>query len=216
MSRKLTLAFGVLVIVAMATAPAAEAQLRPQWEITAFGGWFLAGDLYNGYNATIQVDDAFTPGLRVGANLSETAGVELSYARASSNLSAQGIADYAGPLGSVTFDQIDLNGNFGSGFYRQAYGYFTIGIGMTILTPHVNDLDQDTNTRFSTNLGLGVKYFMKPNLGIRIDGRYRLTDTDISEDYYYCDPYYGCYSYYSTWYDTGEISLGLVYKLGAK
>jgi len=217
MSRRRTLVLGILILAAVATASAAQAQMPREWELTAFGGGFLAGDIYSAGSATIQVDDTWTYGARIGTNLSPTFGLEASYARASSDLSARGIADYTGALGTVTFDQIDLNGNFGSGFYRQAYGYFTLGIGMTILTPHAADVNTDTNTRFSTNIGLGLKYFMSPKLGLRLDGRYRLTDTNIStDDYVYCDPYYGCYSYYSTWYDSGEITAGLVYKLGAK
>lgn len=218
MSGKKNLVLAVLVLATVAVAPAAQAQMRPSWELTPFGGWFLAGDLYSYSGGTLRVDDAVTFGGRIGANLNEQFGIEASYAHANSDLSYTGLLPDGAPgLGSVGFDEIDLNGNFGSGFYRQAYGYFTFGMGMTVFTPHTFQVDSGTITRFATNIGIGGKYFFHPKLGLRIDARYRLTSTDITTDGgTYCDPYWGCYSYYSTWYDTGEITAGLTYKLGGQ
>lgn len=215
MSRKQTCILAALVLAAIAVVPAAQAQIRPSWELTGFAGGFFAGDLYTVNDARIQIKDSWTYGGRVGANLTPQFGLEASYAYGSSDLSVRQSALYSGALGDVSVHEIDLNGLFGEAFYRQAYGYFTLGIGMTIFDPNITDVSTDTKTRFATNIGLGVKYFMTPKLGLRLDGRYRLTDTNITTDSdIYCDPYWGCWSYYSTWYDSGEITLGLVYKLG--
>lgn len=208
----------VLVALAAGSAPPAQAQLHPTWEASAFGGGFLAGDIYSYEGGKITVKDSWAYGGRVGAQLSPQFALEAVYSRASSDLRASGSVVPEGPTGSVTVDMVDLNGLFGEGFYRQAFGYFTFGVGMTIFTPHVAGFDQGTRTRFATNFGLGLKYFMSPKLGLRIEGRYRLTDTNIATgDYIYCyPPPYGCYSYYSTWYDSGEITAGLTYRFGVQ
>lgn len=219
-----TLRLFALIIFALLLAPAllpggvALAQLDPTWEASAFGGGFLAGDIYSYEGGKVTVKDSWTYGGRIGAQLSPQFALEAVYARASSDLRASGTNVPDGPQGSVTADMVDLNGLFGEGFYRQAFGYFTFGVGMTIFTPHVAGFDQGTRTRFATNFGLGLKYFMSPKLGLRIEGRYRLTDTNIATgDYIYCyPPPYGCYSYYSTWYDSGEITAGLTYRFGVQ
>jgi hypothetical protein len=216
--RPIAVAILILAVAALAVAPA-NAQMKPTWELNAFGGGLLAGDLYTLDNGQVTVEDSWIYGGRLGANLNDQFGIEASYAHANSDVGYRGTIPEGGSAlsGNVSFDEIDLNGNFGSAFYRQAYGYFTIGLGMTIFTPHVSQIDAGTSTRFASNIGVGGKYFFNQKLGLRIDARYRLTSTDITTDSgAYCDPYWGCYSYYSTWYDTGELTAGLVYKLGSK
>jgi hypothetical protein len=206
------------VWLAALVSPPAHAQLRPTWEVSAFGGGHLAGDIYSYEGTRVRLKDTWTYGGRVGAQLTSQFALEAVYGRASSKLEARGSFPPEVALGSVTTNMVDLNGIFGDSFYRQAFGYFTFGIGMTIFTPHVADLDQGTRTRFATTFGIGLKYFMNPKLGLRIEGKYRLTDTNwASGDYVYCyPPPYGCYRYVSTWYDSGDITAGLTYRFGAQ
>jgi hypothetical protein len=58
----------------------------------------------------------------------------------------------------------------------------------------------------------GVTKWVKENLALRLDGRYRWTDVNGDEDFY-CDPYFGgCYSYDTSWYGSGEITGGFTYQ----
>jgi hypothetical protein len=46
-------------------------------------------------------------------------------------------------------------------------------------------------------------------VGVTLDGRYRWVNVD-GADSYYC--YYYCYDYDTSWYGSGEISLGIKYQ----
>ena len=66
-----------------------------------------------------------------------------------------------------------------------------------------------SSTQFSTVFGLGGTKMMNEKVGIVLDGRYRWVNVD-GADSYYC--YYYCYAYDTSWYGSGEITLGIKYK----
>ena len=67
-------------------------------------------------------------------------------------------------------------------------------------------------TLFKFNFAIGMKYEMSPKLSTRLDGRWRVTDTNITTDSgVWCDPYGYCYGYASSWYNSGELIAGLSY-----
>mgnify|MGYP001332539310 CR=1 FL=1 len=53
-----------------------------------------------------------------------------------------------------------------------------------------------------------------PPVALRLEGRWRVTDTQITTSSgVYCDYYGYCYYYASDWYNSGEFTAGLTYKL---
>ena len=76
----------------------------------------------------------------------------------------------------------------------------------------VAGVQPESNTLFNFNFGLGAKIEMSEKLGMRLEGRWRVTDTAITTSSgIWCDPYGYCYSYASDWYNSGELIGGLSY-----
>ena len=68
-----------------------------------------------------------------------------------------------------------------------------------------------------TITALAAKIGMSPKLALRLEGRWRITDTNITTSSgVYCDYWGYCYGYASDWYSSGELSAGLTYKLGGR
>lgn len=190
-------------------------------ELTPFGGWYIASDLYTTVGAQIGINNSVIYGGRLGIFPSPRGGLEVSYSRASSDLTTRSTSvgfPTTTPLGTLTVNEWD--GNFV--FTQQhmgnpkATGFFTIGAGATNFSVDTNTAaGSASNTRFAWNIGIGSKYDMSEKVALRIDGRYRSTSTNLSTNSgVYCDYYGFCYSYSSDWYSSGEISAGLAYKLG--
>jgi len=56
---------------------------------------------------------------------------------------------------------------------------------------------------------------MNPKMGVRLDARWRVTDTAITTSSgVYCDFYGYCWGYSSDWYNSGEFTAGIEYKIG--
>jgi opacity protein-like surface antigen len=65
-----------------------------------------------------------------------------------------------------------------------------------------------------STMGAGAKVDLSQALALRFEGRWRVTDTAISTSSgVYCDYWGYCYSYSSDWYNSGELTAGLTYKL---
>ena len=70
-----------------------------------------------------------------------------------------------------------------------------------------------SDTRFTSNLGLGFQYDASEKVGLRIDGRWRYTDTNTGGSEITCDVYGFCYEYDNSSYSSAEVAAGLTYKL---
>ena len=190
-------------------------------EITPFGGWYIASDLYTAANAQIGINNSVIYGGRLGIFPNDRLGIEGSYGRASSDLtikSYSALFPSSTPLGKLTTEQWD--GNFVFTQRRMgnphATGFFTLGFGATTFKADTKTTSGSTsNSHFSWNIGIGSKYDLSEKVALRIDGRYRAADTNHNTSSgVYCDFYGFCYSYSSSWYSSGEISACLAYKLG--
>lgn len=218
---------GVLLAAAVLalSAPQAAAQYgeAKKVEVTPYGGWYIASDLYTTVGAQIGISNSFIYGGRIGIFPNQRFGIEASYGRASSDLkirsSSSGFPSNT-PLGSLTVEQWDGNLVFTQRKMGnpRATGFFTIGAGATNFSADVETASgsgSGSKTHFAWNIGIGTKYDMSEKVALRLDGRYRAADTDVNTSGgVYCDIYGFCYSYSSSWYDSGEISAGLTYKLG--
>lgn len=220
-------AVGLVLALACAGAAPASAQLgRGGPEITVFNGYYIASDLYtSGATLTgtqIGLENSYMYGVRLGMDPNPRVGVELAWTHAGSDLTI-----HNPPVGlDPTFDPGRLNLNtYGLDFlfYQptanpRAKAYFTLGFGWTMTDPEIknqNGATVDGNTLFNWNFGAGAKMDMNPKLALRLEGRWRVTDTAITTNSgVYCDYWGYCYSYASDWYSSGELTAGLTFKLG--
>jgi opacity protein-like surface antigen len=97
-----------------------------------------------------------------------------------------------------------------------------LGVGWTNTSPEVNAVNAsnqpvkiDGNSLFAFNLGIGTIIDMNPKVGVRLDARWRVTDTNVTTSSgVYCDYWGYCWTYASDWYNSGEFTAGLQYKFG--
>jgi hypothetical protein len=119
-------------------------------------------------------------------------------------------------IGDLTEDRYELNLNF---YLRPGAmrGFFTIGGGATHFGADFDDGSGNprsaSDTRFTSNLGLGFQYSGKGKVGLRIDGRWRYTETNTGGTDVYCDIYWFCYAYDNSNYTSAEVTAGLTYLL---
>ena len=227
----------ILMVLALSAAgslaciPIAGAQMKV--ELNPFAGYYIASDLYNGYGSTnssgVALENSFMYGGRLTMS-SPRGGFELSYTRTGSDVKLKDKlpAQPGFPpqptdkVGHVDFDNFDINflGYQPSDNPRvQPFGL--IGFGWAVSHPNVDQsfiqttkVNTSGHTLFNFNFGLGTKIEMSPKLGLRLEGRWRVTDTALTTSSgIWCDPYGYCYSYASDWYNSGELIGGLTYAL---
>ena len=221
----------VVTLLALATilvAPAAQAQsYAKHLELSGFGGYNIASDIYRSTNgaSTLELKNGFMWGGRVTAFSTNYTAVEFAYSRNQSDVAVRNggsslDSDFA--AGTLAADEYDLNflvsqpaGN------PKLWPYFTLGFGWTVTHPDVATgggevpVNVKSNSLFAFNFGVGTLVEMNPKLGLRLDARWRVTDTAITTSSgVYCDYWGYCWSYSSDWYSSGELTAGLTYKIG--
>jgi opacity protein-like surface antigen len=225
-------AFGLLVGITCASAAPASAQYattqsEKSVELSLINGYYIGSDIYNavgsGADTHIGLSNSYMWGARIGMDPNPRMGVEFAYTRIGSDIEAKNP-----PAGFTTESLGRLNGNeydVNFNFYQEAMGskakgYFSLGLGWTVTDPDIKAATGktiDSNSLFAWNFGLGTKVTMNEKLALRLEGRWRITDTAISTSTgVYCDYWGYCYSYSSDWYNSGELTAGLTYKMGGR
>jgi hypothetical protein len=224
---------GLLVAAACASAVPAGAQYagtsssgKGALELTLFNGYYIGSDLYSslGSGAQVALSNSYMWGGRLGTDMNQSFGMEFVYTRIGSDLSIKNAAagfNPAGDLGRINGNAYDVDFNFyqpmGS---PRARGYFSLGLGWTVTDPDIPapaGKTVDGNSLFAWNFGVGTKVAMNDKLALRIEGRWRVTNTAITtSNGIYCDYWGYCYSYSSDWYNSGELTAGLTYKVGGR
>jgi opacity protein-like surface antigen len=224
-SIKTALALAATASLACVTVASAQMKL----ELNPFAGYYIASDIYNSFSATnpgssgVELKNSFMYGGRLTWS-SPRGGFEFAYTRTGSDVSVKKVqaGQPNGDVGRLDIDNYDINflGYQPSGNPRvQPFGL--IGFGWAVTHPNVNSSFAvnatkkfNSETLFNFNFGLGTKIEMNEKLGLRIEGRWRVTDTAITTSSgIWCDPYGYCYSYASDWYNSGELIGGITYAL---
>ena len=228
MSRSRSVPAALAILAATLLLPAA-ASAQSRIELTPFAGYYIASDIYNGYNysvqggnGTLELKNSFLYGGRITASARQ-GGIEFAYTRAGSDLRTERSfpGQTSGDIGRVNIDTYDFNfiGYQPSGNPRVT-PFGLIGFGWSVTHPEIDAAFIDAigskapegNTLFNFNFGLGAKIEMNPKLSMRLEGRWRVTDTSITTSSgIWCDPFGYCYSYASDWYNSGELVGGLSY-----
>jgi opacity protein-like surface antigen len=197
-------------------------------ELTLFNGYYIASDLYtsivDGASAQIGLENSYMWGAKLGLNPNERVGLEFAYTRAGSNLTYTNSISGLDPdteLGRLDLNSYDLNFLFYQDTPNpRAKGFFVLGFGWTQTSPDIKpELGKtiDSNSLFNWNFGLGAKVDLTEKLALRLEGRWRVTDTAVTTSAgVYCDYWGYCYSYSSDWYDSGELTAGLTYKIPSR
>lgn len=216
-----TAAVAALVGLTLVAVPAqAQYSTSSAW-ITPFAGAYFGGSfnpVSNIYNVTkLDVGTAFTFGARLGYKFNQAIGLVFEYAHADPSLT---IRCSGGGAGAWCGREVDLSSNIYEGTFNfyfgstpEMQGYLAIGGGATNLSASGQDSTGTelggSTTQFSTVFGLGGTKMLNDKVGIVLDGRYRWVNVD-GADSYYC--YYYCYAYDTSWYGSGEITLGVKYQ----
>jgi hypothetical protein len=213
-----TVAFAA-ALAGFASPAQAQYSTSSAW-ITPFAGIYLGGSLDPSASAPggitdLDVGSSFTYGARLGYKFNQSIGLVFEYAHADPGLTVRG------GNGAVVDQELDFNTNvyeatfnFYFGNTPETQGYIAIGAGADNFSVSGTDAAGDTqsasSTEFGTVFGLGVTKMMNEKVGIVLDGRYRWVNVN-GEDSYYCG-FYGCYAYDTSWYGSGEITLGVKYQ----
>ena len=177
-----------------------------------FGGTFDPGTLAF-YNDEAQAGTEVAYGLRLGFNISNNFALEASYLQSDPDLSLEGSGAIGSPsrkIGKMEMRLYEMNFlvPWGSGKVRP---YFVMGAGVNTFKPGIEGYPSSTDSRFTRNLGFGVKTYVSPNFGFRFEGKFRSTYVNSGDDYWECDDW--CDGYYygdSQWYLSGEATAGVV------
>ena len=212
-------------VVAMASASAAHAQYyssAPKAELTVLGGAYFGGTIYTGYNTVlardVNVGDDWAYGGRLAFLFNPAIGLEAGFVHSNAEMSlSSGAGQGPTVLGELTENRYELNFNFYTN-PGPVVGYFTLGGGLThfnaTIDPNLVQAGtrrEASDDRWSSNIGLGIKLHTSETMAVRLDGRWRYTDTNVGNDQYYCDIYGFCYSYDNSYYGSGELTGGLTY-----
>ncbi len=213
-SRNATAAAGALLAAVLIAVPASAQNVRDTWEVTVFGGGVFGGQIYEGGQTTVDVDTTGGYGVRLGYNITPAFEVEAGWMHSSANLDAHPFGPHGliGNIGTLKQDVVEGSAlwHWGS---RRASGYVVVGLGAMIFSPDIPNATTSGSTRFTTSLGAGGKFSLSPRVAIRVDGRFRGTDTGhTTGSGVWCDYYGFCYYYSSSWYNSGELTGGLLFR----
>ena len=200
----------LIAFFSLAAVPALAQDRSGTFEITPFGGGNFGGTLTtytpsSGYERKLDIGDAGAYGVRFGYNFSNRAGIEFGWAHAGNGVygGTSGAFSPRTRLGNFDTDTFEVNGVFA--FTRgKVVPYLTVGGGLNSMKLTLNGEGSSTESKFVGNLGLGVKFWITPQFGVRLDGRIRSAYIDSGSGCRdrYCDSYY----YDSNWYTSGEAT----------
>jgi hypothetical protein len=213
-------AFSVVSSLGSASIALAQYQEKGALELTGFGGAYFGGTVYAGSSGTlsrdVEVKDDWSYGGKLAYVLSHSIGFEFGYGRSESDMHlGRGAGLPETNIGQLIEDRYELNLNFYTN-PGQAQGYFTLGGGATHFGAKFNDgttAKNNGDSRFTSNFGLGMLFHTSEKLALRLDGRWRWTDTNVGGQDVYCDYYGFCYAYDNSYYSSGELTAGLTYRM---
>ena len=204
----------ILTAMLVALAVAAASAQEPRVEISGTAGWTFSDGVSGSANDTsvVRVDpkDAFSWGARLGFMVSPNVEVGGLFNLQKTDLEASGIINRSVPQSIYNYHGY-LAYNFGDSDAK-ARPYVLGGLGAT----QYGSLDTAQGnvggeTQFSTTWAAGLKLFPSPHVGIRLEGRWTPTYIKSDPEGYWCDPYWGCYTFAEAEYSNQyELSGGII------
>ena len=192
-----------LVLTTVLLAPTAA--MAGEFEITPFLGYQFGGDIetfYQGAYHDVDINSSGNWGVVLSLGLSPVTQIELLYNTQDTEADAQRFEDSLGL--KIDYWQVSMLWSFDPD--SQINPYVVFGIGGTWMRPD----GFSSESRFSGNLGGGVKIMFSDTIGVRLEGRFY--GTYINSTTSYCDPFW-CYGYNNSLYQF-DVSAGLIIRFG--
>ena len=165
-----------LILLALPAAALADGDYR--WELTPHISYHSTGSLNSSAEAyeglDLQLEDGAALGVMFDIPLSNNLQLELLLNHQESDLFAESgvlTPDLKLSKVKVTYAHVGLLAQFGR---REVTPYVVFSAGLTRLDPDLPAVGADN--RFSASLGAGIKMFVLPFLGLRLEGRAFWTD----------------------------------------
>jgi hypothetical protein len=201
---------GLFAVLALCSIPASAQNIAGSWEITGVGGGYFGRQIYQGGLTTVDVGTTVEYGARLGYNLTDGIEVEASWTRAKPDLDATPTGSVGLPIriGTLTSDAYELDWLFSVGS-RSASFYIVLGAGATTQSPQILTADALSSTHFSASAGMGGKFWLGRNFGLRVEGRWRWIVTGATTNAgIWCDPFV-CYAYSTSVYGYPDLTGGV-------
>ena len=176
----------------------------PTVQIAPFVGYQFGGSIFS---ETFDRDFSFQSGLDWGGSfdyaIGETWRFEVYYSRQDTDLQGAGLAAAAFDV-KVERLMVGFQEEKGQGSVKF---FGTILGGATRFTPADGALSSDT--RFSAGLGLGVKSFFSPNVGLRLEGHAFFTSVQGGGGVF-CTAGFCAFNYTGSGIWQGDVAAGLI------
>jgi opacity protein-like surface antigen len=169
---------------------------------------------------TLAVDSGASLNFTFGYLFNDNMGVEFLWARQNSRLQADG------PAGKLPFSELAVYNYMFNFVYNwgerdaRVRPYFFGGIGATnysfdqllVATP-LAGTQIESETRFATNWGGGVKFYVSPKVGVKVGLRWTPTYIKSDPAGVWCDPFYGCWQLVDNDYSNQfETAAGITFR----
>ena len=193
-------------LAGMPAPPRGRMRSGGRFELTPTVGYRFGGTASTSYSVfieSVEVSPALSFGLTLEYALSPRASLEFIWSHQDTELKLNyrqtPPEGYTERLTHLNVDTFQIGGLWQFGTYGDSFRpYLDFLLGMSILTPAPQF---SSLTRFSGSVGGGVKYFHSDKLGLRLGLRFMpIYVNSTSSGYGYCDPWYGCYTYYDSNY----------------
>ncbi len=190
-----------------------------RFEITPTVGYRFGGTASTSYSTfieSVEVSPALSFGMTMEYALSPKVNLEFIWSHQDTELKLNyrqtPPAGYSERLTHLNVDTFQIGGLWQFGTYGDSFRpYLDFLLGLSILNPAPQF---STLTRFSGSVGGGVKYQVSDGLGVRLGLRFMpIYVNSTSSGYGYCDPWYGCYTYYdSNYINQFDVYTGLTFR----
>jgi opacity protein-like surface antigen len=170
----------------------------------------------------VGVNSGFSWGLQADYNVNDNIGVGFLFSRQKSRLTVSDVAGdkadiVANPIynymGVITYNFLDGDsklrpyGIFGMGVTEYAPGTLTAIPGGSTTPVSIN---LENKAKFGMTYGGGVKYFLTPMFGFKMQGRWTPTYIGSQADGIWCNAFYCGVANSSKWSNQGEFVGGLI------
>jgi opacity protein-like surface antigen len=181
----------LMCVILVITASAARAQ--SSWDVSLMTGYALPAELDHAARgvASTSIDPGGSWQFAVGRNFNHRWAAEMLWTEQFTGFSIESPNGEAGRLFDMSIMQ--LHGNllyqFGaSGSRLQPYAL--VGVGSTFFTAQ----DLHDEIKFSMGFGAGLKYFVRKEIGVRGQFRYKTHFLNDAQSTDFCDPFGFCQS----------------------
>ena len=206
------IAFRLLFAFAFLAISALPSMAQQRFEFQPFIGYKYGGGVDVSGNALgisrINIDSSIAYGATLTFNPAENLGLEFLWNRQPTNAtgSYHGGGTYPQKIG-VTLDQYHGDFLFSlAGHGSKLEPFVLIGLGATNMHGQGS-----STTKFSFGLGGGVKYFVSPHLGFRLQARYTPTYAYTSSGGIWCNWWGYCWSVPNDHFlNQGDVTAGVI------